>query len=121
MYPPIFVTCKAVSAVTDLIGTSPMRLYQFGKAPQGVSKPYAVWRSISGGPENYISNVPDHDLYAIQVDVYDATDAGARAVAQALRDAIEPVAHITRWGGESIDPETGSYTYSFDIDWHVSR
>ena len=121
MYPPIFAICKAASAVAALIGSSPMRLYQFGKAPPNVVKPYAVWQTIGGSPDNYIGSVPDHDLFSIQIDVYSTTDISARAVAEALRDAIEPVAYIVRWGGESVDTETGSYRYSFDVDWIVKR
>ena len=121
MYPPIFATCKAVAAVTALIGTSPVRLYPFGEAPQGVTKPYAVWQTIGGAPENYIDCAPDIDSMAIQVDIYSTTAASARAVAVALRDAIEPVAHITSWRGESRDDETNHYRWSFDVDWWIQR
>ncbi|MGL4711664.1 MAG: tail completion protein gp17, partial [Shewanella sp.] len=45
---PIFVVCRASTAVTDLLGTNPTRLYPFGQAPQNVAKPYAVWQVIGG-------------------------------------------------------------------------
>lgn len=121
MYPPIFSVCSASAAVKALIGSSPVRLFPFGEAPQGVTKPYAVWQSIGGSPENYINQVPDADYYSLQVDVYADNVTSVRAVAMALRDAIEPVAHITSWRGESRDPETRDLRYSFDIDWHVLR
>lgn len=121
MYPPIFATCKASSAVTALLGTSPVRLYPFGEAPQGVARPYAVWQGIGGSPENYLGQTSDVDLFSLQVDVYaDSVDA-ARAVAAALRDAIEPVAHIVGWRGESREPDTNFFRYSFDVDWYVDR
>lgn len=121
MYPPIFATCAAAPAVNELLGTAPTRLYPFGEAPQGVTYPYAAWQTVGGAPENYLGSRPDIDSYTLQVDVYAETGASARAVATALRDAIEPKAYITRWGGESKDPETGRYRISFDVDWHVSR
>jgi len=121
MYPPIFATCSIVSAVQTQLGTTPCRLYPFGEAPQGVAKPYAVWQTIGGSPENYIDKVPDIDAIAIQVDVYASTAASARAAATALRDAIEPVAHVTRWGGESRESDTNLYRLSFDVDWWVIR
>jgi hypothetical protein len=121
MYPPIFAVCSASSAVKALVGNSPVRLYPFGEAPQGVIKPYVVWQVIGGSPENYINQVPDVDYYSLQVDVYGDDAASVRGVAEALRDAIEPVAYITAWRGESRDPETRDYRYSFDIDWHVLR
>ena len=121
MYPPIFATCKAAGAVTALIGTSPVRLYPFGEAPQGVAKPYAVWQTIGGAPENYIDCAPDIDSMTLQVDIYSTTAASCRAVAVAIRDAIEPVAHITSWRGESRDDETNHYRSSFDVDWWIQR
>ena len=121
MFPPIFAVCAADPAVTALLCATPTRFYPFGEAPQGVIYPYAVWQLVGGQPENYINQRPDIDNYTLQVDVYADTVASARAVASALRDAIELHAYITRWGGESVDPETKRYRISFDADWFVHR
>lgn len=122
MYPPIFTTCASDSGVQAVLGTGPVRLYPFGEAPpQVLSTTYAVWQLIGGNPENYINETPDIDLFSIQVDVYAATVSAARAAAQALNNAIETVAHITRWGGESRDPDTNRYRVTFDVDWWVQR
>ena len=121
MFPPIFQFVAASPAVTALLGTAPVRFWPFGEAPQGATLPYAVWQRVGGTPENYISNVPDADGYSIQVDVYAATGSSARAVAAALRDAIEPHAHIVGWRGESKDAETKHYRFGFDVDWLVQR
>ncbi|MHA6639931.1 DUF3168 domain-containing protein [Stutzerimonas frequens] len=121
MFPPIFQVAAASAAVKALLGSNPVRFWPFGEAPQGTALPYAVWQVASGAPENYINERPDMDRFTLQIDVYAATGASARAVGAALRDAIETHAHITRWGGESKDEETGHYRLSFDCDWHVSR
>lgn len=121
MTAPIFAICAAASGVTSLMGTGPVRLYPFGEAPEGVQLPYAVWQQIGGAPENLLGERPELDTYSLQVDVYAATGSSARAVTQALRDAIELHAYITRWGGESRDAETGRYRSSFDVDWLVPR
>ena len=120
-YPPVFATCAASSAVKALIGTAPTRLYLFGMAPQNVAYPYAVWQQVGGVPENYLGQAPDIDSFTTQIDVYANSQAEARAVADALRDAIEPVAHIVRWGAESQDPETKRWRSSFDVDWWTPR
>lgn len=122
MSAPIFVVCSADTGVQALLGdTSGFRLYPFGEAPQGEGKPYAVWQVVYGSPQNYIGGLPDMDSYGIQVDVY-APEAGvARDVAMALRDAIEPHAHIVNWDGESRDPSTRAYRVGFTVDWFVSR
>ena len=124
MYPPIFPTIKASSAVRALIGSSPVRFYQFGMAPQDVVKPYVVWQRVFGSPENYLGDTPDMDSFTLQVDVYASPTQGAevaRNVAIALRDAIEPVAHITSWLGESQDPDTKNFRFGFQVDWWVPR
>jgi len=121
MYPPIFSTCAGDASVQFYLGVAPTRLYPFGNAPEGVTKPYAVWQVVSGAPENYIDKVPDIDSWTLQVDVYATTASEGRDAAEALRDAIEPYAHIVAWRGESRDPDTKNYRFSFDVDWLEKR
>jgi len=125
MFAPIFQTVAASSAVTALLGTAPVRFWPFGDAPeptqQGYALPYATWQTVSGIPENYINQVPDLDSYTLQVDVYASTGTSARAAAEALRNAIEPHAHIVAWRGESREKDTKLYRYSFDVNWLVQR
>lgn len=121
MYPPIFATCKAAAGVTALLGNNPLRLYAFGKAPDKPTLPYAVFRTITGTPENVLDGVPDIDGWTLQVDVFALAGDDARAAAQAMRNAIEPVAYISRWDGESQDPDTKNYRYQFDVDWVHAR
>lgn len=121
MFAPVFATAVASGAVTALLGTAPTRLYLFGEAPQDVAKPYAVWQSVSGAPANYLGTLPDVDRFTVQIDVYATTASSARSVAQALRDAFEPVAYVVSWRGESRDATTKNYRYSFDVEFHVER
>lgn len=124
-YPPIFNAVN-VSPVRALLktGAGPLRFYLFGLAPQDVALPYAVWQTIGGSPENYLNQAPDTDSYSGQIDVYATPAQGpsvARNVAEAIRDAIEPYAHITSWRGERVDHDTKNWRISFDYDWIVYR
>lgn len=121
MYPPIFEICSADPDVQSNLGSSPCRLYPFGEASEVVAKPYAVWQVVSGLPENYMDKIPDMDSWIIQVDVYGDTGQSVRDAAQALRNAIEPNAHITSWGVQGRDPDTRNYRYLFTVDWWVDR
>jgi hypothetical protein len=121
MYAPIFAICAADADVKALLGSAPTRLYPFGEASEGVTKPYVVWQLVTGSPENYLAGRPDMDGYTLQVDVYATTAASARAVTTAISTAIELKAYVTRWGGETKDTETKLYRSSFDIDWLVPR
>lgn len=126
MTPPIFPTVN-VPAVRALLGVAPLRFYSFGRAPQDVAYPYAVWQQVFGSPENNLSAVPQADTYTTQIDVYakPTPDGGGaalvRQIAQALRDAIEPTAHVVAWRGETRDSETGNFVFSMDVDWVVPR
>lgn len=122
MTPPIYQLCSQAAAVTALLGTgADLRLYSFGEAPEGVTKPYAVWQLVNGEPENYLAGRPDADGVTLQIDVYGTTGTSVRQVRDAMRDAIELQAYITRWGGEGRDPTTKNYHISFDVDWIVQR
>lgn len=121
MYPPIFSTCYADSGVQGYLGSDPMRLYLFGEAPENAVKPYAVWQNVGGTPENYIDRSPDVDSWTIQVDVYSDTGSSVRDTAMAIRDAIEPMAHITSWVGDNKEPDTFDYRFTFLVDWFADR
>ncbi|MPS97505.1 MAG: DUF3168 domain-containing protein [Pseudomonas sp.] len=122
MTAPIFEVCAHDAGVVALLGAgADLRLYSFGEAPEGVAKPYAVWQLVNGAPENYLAGRPDADGFTLQVDVYGTTGISVRKVRDAIRDAIEPRAYITRWGAEGRDPTTKNYRASFDVDWMVHR
>ena len=121
MYPPIFEVVAADSNVQSNLGVSPTRFYPFGEAPQNIVKPYAVWQIITGLPENYINQIPDLDTFSLQIDCYAQTADAVRDVAQALRDAIEPMAHVIAWRGEERDPDTRYFRIGFDVDWKIGR
>lgn len=122
MYAPVFELLKASPTVAELIGDSDtLRAFPFGSAPQLSEKPYVVWQSIGGNPENYINRRPDMDLFSVQVDCYAKSISVVRAVGVAVRDALESDCHITSWRGESYESMTGLYRFSFDCDFRVSR
>ncbi|RCW73810.1 tail completion protein gp17 [Pseudorhodoferax soli] len=123
--PPIFkaVNVPAVQAHLRAL-RGPLRFYAFGMAPQDVQYPYAVWRTAAGTPGNTLARRPDHDAGLFQIDVYAKPSQGVdtvRAVAHAIRDAIEGHAHLTAWRGESIDPQTKNFHVGFDVSWIVFR
>lgn len=121
MFPPVFEVVSADSDVQSNLGSSPCRFYPFGEAPQNVTSPYGVWGVVTGTPENYVNQVPDLDTWVVQIEVFAKTASAARDAAEAVRNVIEPLAHIVAWRGESRDAETRLYRYSFDVDWMVSR
>ena len=95
MLPPIFGLLNAAAPVKALVGTNPVRVYRPGSVPAGLTQPYVVWSIISDVPENNLSDLPPIDRVTLQLDCYAPSEAAIVALATAVRNAIEPVAHMT--------------------------
>lgn len=115
MLPPIFAWLKASSAVTALIGTMP-KAYRHGEAPQNTVAPYVTWQIVSGTPHNELSSVPIGDRYSVQVDCFHTSDSGIETLAKAVRDAIEPHAHLVSIPINNRDFETKLYRIALQFD-----
>jgi hypothetical protein len=120
MLPPIFQTLKAASAVTSLIGNPP-RVYRHGAAPQDVIKPYVTWFIVGGVPENTMSETPQIDRLPVQIDCWHTTDSGVEVLAKAVRNAIEPEAHMIGIPIDEQEPETKLYRITLQFDWWLPR
>lgn len=121
MNPPIFELAAESEAVTDLLGSNPLRFYLFGEADQKTPRPYAVWQTVSGSPENLLNETPKGDSWGVQIDAYALTATAARDVGEALRDAFEPAGYVVAWNGEYREPDTKLYRYSFTVEFMTSR
>lgn len=121
MFAPLFELCSGDSDVQTNLGTSPCRIYPFGEAPKDVTKPYAVWQTTGGAPENYLGQTPDMDLYIIQIDIYSEEASETYDAAQALRNVIEQHAHMVGFGGEGRESDTNLYRFRMSINWFVDR
>lgn len=119
MLPNLFPLLAASSAVTDIIGTNPVRFYRHGSAPQDVVAPYVTHRTISMIPQNNLSGLPLADDSRVQVSCWsDNTGTGSLGVetlASAVRAAIEPTWHILSVTDGGRDPETMRYRIDMDV------
>ena len=121
MYPPLFATCLANAPLTAVIGTAPCRCFLFGEAsPAPPAKPYVVWQTIGGGPENHLNSAPTIARYSLQVDVYGTTADSARSTAALFRTAIQGVANVTGFNGEFREADTGLFRVSLAVDWFAA-
>ena len=120
MIPPLYAALAAAPAVTAIVG-SPPRAYRHGSAPQDTTRPYITWFLLAGVPENELSDVPGIDRCTLQVDCWHQTDAGIEALAVAVRDAVEPLAHCTAVPINTREAETKLYRIALQFDWWLSR
>ena len=122
MHPPVWDIASLDADVQSYLGADPVRLFPFGAAPDRITLPYAVWQTISGLPEDYITNAPDLDLFVVQIDVYANSPTEARAVGKALRDALEAgKASVSAYRGETKELKTERFRCSFDMSFLTPR
>jgi hypothetical protein len=126
MFAAVFQTLKASEAVKAIVGTNPPRIYRHGSAPQRpdglpLNQPYVTWFVVTMAPENTLSELPAVDRQPIQIDCYHQTDSGIEALARAVRDAVEPYAHMTGAPFDGQEPETKLYRIALTFDWFVDR
>ena len=121
MNAPIFAVLAASPDVMKLLGPTILRFYDFANKPEKATYPYATFQNYAGSPQMFLGTLPDVDTFSLQIDVFSKSATEVRAVALAIRDAIEPFSYITRWGVHVQDDDTKSYRYSFDVDWMVLR
>jgi len=119
--PPVFQALKASTAVKNIVGTNPPRIYRHGVAPQDVTKPYVTWFVVTGVPENHLSGTPTTDRISVQVDCWHQTDQGVDTLAEAVRDAAEPSAHMTGIIINEREAETKLYRIAMQFDWFWPR
>ena len=130
MFPPIFTTLQDSARVRDIFGARP-RVFRHGEAPQlpppkaggtvPEVKPYATWLLVSVAPENQLSGTPGHDRDGVQIDVWARGDAECVTAAEAIRDQMETVTHMTALRGLARDKETRLYRISMDFDYWLAR
>ena len=121
IFPPVFELASYSVAVRAHLGSDPIRLYAFGRAPQAKAYPYAVWQVVGGQPENFLGTLPDADRYVVQIDIYASSITEARTIAEALRDALQESAYVVAWRGESVDQETQKFRFGFDVEFITRR
>lgn len=117
----IFQLAAAAAQVTTLLGTNPTRFFPFGEANEQTPRPYAVYQTVFGSPDNLLNAVPESDSIGIQVDAYALTGSQASAVAKALRDAFEPHGYVTAYNGDFRETDTRLYRSSFTVEFIQSR
>ena len=122
MLPAIFPYLSGAAPVTALIGTNPTRAYRHGDAPQDVTAPYVTWFITGCEPGNLTDySPPPVDGWGLTVDCWSDDDAQIEALAQAVRDALEPHGYLTGIPSNNRDATTRRYRISMQFEFWVGR
>lgn len=118
MLPPLYALLSNDAAVKAIVGD---RIYPHGEAPQDTTRPYVTWFLVSWTPENNLTDLPPSDRATVQVDAWHQTSAGVVSLMTAIRDAIEPTAHVTGIVVNMREPDTRLYRLALQADFILTR
>ena len=111
----LFALVKASPECQALLGSSPVRFFEFGQAPQLEIAPYATFQHITGSPYNNLSGPAPADHITAQIDVWTNDSPTCKAVANAIRNAVENNCHVTSWLG--TNKEEGFFRTTFSVQF----
>lgn len=83
----IFSRLSGLTAITDLVGTAPVRVYSV-VAPQATALPYITYNQISSEHESHMGGAVGLARTTIQFDVWDDSEFDTDTLADALREAL---------------------------------
>lgn len=119
---PIFTLLAANASITALVGTNPVRVWE-DTVPDDLAdqRPYIVWGTVGGAPENYMGDLPGIDSARLQVDVYSTTKAQARALAKLVRNTLESSMHMIGTPISLYEPDTKLHRYLLEFQIWQNR
>lgn len=117
MFPAVYRALRT-PAVIAIVGD---RIGRHGEVPQGTPASYITWQLINGQPYDTLSEAPQGDNFAVQVDCYASTDAGIEQLAVAVRDALDAIGVTNRVVINNREPETRLYRVGFEADFITTR
>jgi len=117
MFPKVYRTIRT-PAVVAIVGD---RVSGHGLAPQSDRRPYITWQVVTGDPYVNLSSAPGGDLTTVQIDCYHEGEDGAKALAMAVRAALDAQLIVNRLVIHTIDQETKLYRVGLEADFVDQR
>lgn len=117
MFPKVYRTIRT-PAVATIVDT---RIGRHGEVSQTEQRPYIAWQIVVGQPYDNLSSAPGGDFTTVQLDCYHPTDAGAEALALAVRAALDVALICNRVVLDNRDPDTKLYRVGMEADFIDQR
>ena len=119
---PVVPTLKLDSAVTALLDTNPLRVFE-DIAPHKTPYPYAILSVVAANPENHLDCPAAIDHVSFQIVVYDTQQKRASEIRAAIREALEPHCYITNIHPNHFEriADTNIFGRGFDANWFLDR
>lgn len=128
----ILALCKSKAAITDQIGSDPIRMWPV-KLPQGVNDfPAVAVKNINISPTRSFDGDEGLDDSPYDIHCYGKTQEDAEATAKIIRDELEGSSgtfggveftdvEFRPSGGDDYLKDLELYTYSIEVEFDVRR
>ena len=116
MFPPVYNTLRT-SAVIAIVGD---RIGAHGEVPQDTTRPYITYSGFDQ-PYDQLSGAPCGDMTTVDINCWHHTDAGIRALAAAVRGALDAALIANRVRIDMRDRETKLYRVLIEADFITQR
>lgn len=118
MRPNVFPIAQTITP--SVFGTSPIRFWSFGEAPQPPQSasdyPYAVWQHIVGLPYNSLDCRPTLAQHSVQIDIYAKTPQSLEAAMTATFSAFADAGTVNNVRDWPREADTRLYRYTLEVD-----
>jgi len=122
---PLYEVCKNDGPTAAFFGDSNiLRIFPFSfskKKGFDLTKPYAVWQTVGGSPDNVLEGGACSDSVEVQIDVYAQSVDDCRQGANLIEAAIESECMITRYFTEEFEQDTKLFRATFGASWILKR
>lgn len=118
---PLVFPAISTTAVKAIVGTSPVRIYNHGQAPENVVLPYITWFVVIGNPQDNISSSPCADIDTVQIDCWSDDRAKVETLASAVRDALDAAGHLNTLIIDTYESDTKLYRIGLQASFIKSR
>ncbi|ETF00682.1 hypothetical protein W822_20010 [Advenella kashmirensis W13003] len=124
MLPSVFPVLN-VPGIQSYVGALDPRIYDFGSAPQDVTKPYMTFRNVADAPYEQVSGAPCGDFDSVQIDIYagpdDSERSTVRGLARAVREALDDAGIANRLIIQMREADTKLFRISIEADFITNR
>lgn len=124
MLPPVFPILNTPE-IRSYVGTSPVRIYDFGSAPQDALKPYITFQDVAGSPHDQLSGAPCGDADLVQIDIYAGPEESQKAIIRTLAKHVQSAldnAYITnRLVIQTRETDTKLFRISIEANFITNR
>lgn len=113
-FPNVFAILSADVDVSAAVGE---RIGAHGTIEAGETRPYITHQFSTINPNAVLDGGSAVDIWGVQVDCCAPSQAGVKALAEAVRKALESVCYVTSCDDAGRDQTTGVYRFSWTFDF----